>query len=122
MTKNTKIPTSDEAWESGQLGRDEEFAKRLEKDDPVGEAALDESLGLQLISIRLPKSLIEDFKLIAKLNGISYQPLMRQVMMRFAEGEKRQIMRNVAYEVAERRKKKEKVAAEVPPPKKQKAA
>jgi predicted DNA binding CopG/RHH family protein len=103
MTKSTKVPASDEAWESGQLGRDAEFAEVV-KTDEASEQKFDESLGLQLISIRLPKSLIEDFKIIAKLNGIGYQPLMRQTLKRFAEGEKRTIMRELACEM-ERRKK-----------------
>jgi hypothetical protein len=103
MSNPEKIPSTDEAWESGQLGRDEEFVKRLDVDERH-ERALDESLGLQLISIRLPKALIEDFKLIAKLNGIGYQPLIRQVLLRFAEGEKRQIMRDVACEIEKRKK------------------
>ena len=60
MTKNVKIPASDEAWDSGQLGREAELAKRIESDE-VSELEFDESLGLQLISIRLPKSLREDF-------------------------------------------------------------
>ena len=103
MTKTVKVPASDEAWESGQLGRDAEFAEVV-KTDEASELKFDDSLGLQLISIRLPKSLIEDFKSIAKLNGLGYQPLMRQVLKRFAEGEKRQIMRDLVCDI-ERRKK-----------------
>ena len=52
---------SDERWDTGELGREEQFAKSVEK-SPEQQAALDESLGLQMISIRLPKALIEDFK------------------------------------------------------------
>ena len=103
MTKAAKIPASDEAWESGQLGRDAEFAE-VAKDGEADETKFDDALGLQLISIRLPKALIDDFKMIAKLNGLGYQPLMRQVLKRFAEGEKRQIMREFVCEM-ERRKK-----------------
>jgi len=115
MTNSAKVPASDEAWETGQLGRDAEFAE-IVKTDEASELKFDDSLGLQLISIRLPKSLIEDFKIIAKLNGLGYQPLMRQCLMRFAEGEKRQIMRDWACEVIERRKKEKKEAAEAKPP------
>jgi hypothetical protein len=61
--------------------------------------AIDEALALQLISIRLQKSLIEDFKFIATLNGIGYQPLMRQILKRFVDSEKKRILRERAGEV-----------------------
>ena len=98
MTKNLKIPASDEAWENGQLGRNEEHVKREEPNSEL-EGAIDESLGLQLISVRLQKSLIEDLKMIATLNGIGYQPLMRQVLKRFADCEKKRILRERAHEM-----------------------
>jgi len=84
----------DERWDNGELGRDEQFAKSVET-SPAQQAALDESLGLQMISIRLPKALIEDYKFIADANGLKYQTLMRQILARFAESEKKQ-MRNKA--------------------------
>lgn len=96
MTKNLGIPGTNEAWETGQLGREEEFVKRSE--DNI-EKEIDEALELQLISIRLQKSLIEDFKYIATLNGIGYQPLMRQVLKRFVDCEKKTILRERAGEV-----------------------
>ncbi len=95
MTKKTRIPGTEEAWETGQLGRDEEFVKRSGKNIEKG---IDEALELQLISIRLQKSLIEDFKYIATLNGIGYQPLMRQILKRFVDGEKKRILREAAGE------------------------
>ena len=90
MNKQTKIEGTTEAWESGQLGMEEEFAK-LATD--VDSEAVDDALELQMISIRLQKSLIEDFKIIAKLNGIGYQPLIRQILKRFADCEKKKILR-----------------------------
>ena len=90
MTTLRKIPDSDDAWDSGQLGRAAENARPAAEDI---EKAIDTSLGLQLISIRLQKSLIEDFKAIASLNGIGYQPLMRQILKRFVDGEKKRIAR-----------------------------
>jgi transposase-like protein len=89
MTKHEKIPASDEAWESGQLGRDKEHAQPIKEDI---ETQIDEALELQAISIRLQKSLIEDFKFIATLSGLSYQPLMRQVLTRFVDCEKKRIL------------------------------
>lgn len=93
MTRPGKISDSDEAWDTGQLGRLAEHARPAAADM---EKTIDASLGLQLISIRLQKSLIEDFKAIASLNEIGYQPLMRQILRRFVDGEKRRIARERA--------------------------
>ncbi|WP_370664074.1 hypothetical protein [Massilia rubra] len=90
-----KIDDTTEAWDSGQLGNDERFVQRV----PVGaERELDDSLGLQAISIRIPKDLIEQFKLIAKIHGIGYQPLMREALKRFANAEVRGILTQMANE------------------------
>ncbi len=97
MSKQPKIPSSDEAWDTGELGREEEFVKRAP--DEVNEGKIDSSLELHLISIRLQKSLIEDYKHIASMNGIGYQPLMRQILKRFADAEKKRILRERAYEM-----------------------
>ena len=42
---------------------------------------------MQPISIRLPTSLMETFKLLGQEHGLGYQPLMRRVLARFAEAE-----------------------------------
>lgn len=91
-----KIPDTEEAWETGELGRDATYAAVAETNDTEIDAAID----LQPISIRLNKSLIEDFKIIAGLNGLGYQTLMRQVLRRFADCEKKQILREMAGEHA----------------------
>ncbi len=97
MSSHGKIPSSDEAWEDGQLGASEEHVKRATDDI---ESEINEALGLQPISIRLHKSLIEDLKYIATLNNnIGYQPLMRQVLKRFADCEKKRILREKADEI-----------------------
>lgn len=46
-------------------------------------AALNDALGMQSISIRLPKEMIDAYKLIAAHHGIGYQPLMRDILQRF---------------------------------------
>ena len=97
MSKQPKIRSSDEAWDTGELGREEGFVKRAT--DDTDEAEIDSSLELQLISIRLQKSLIEDYKHIASMNGIGYQPLMRQTLKRFADAEKKRILRERASEM-----------------------
>lgn len=90
------LPTYDiddaQKWESGELGRDESFVRKSEKDDQ----SIDDKVGLQMISIRLQKSLLEDLKAIAEIHGISYQPLMKQVLKRFVDTEKKQILRERA--------------------------
>lgn len=120
MTKPDKILASDEAWDTGQLGEDIEHAKEIKED----EAQVDEALELQLISIRLQKSLIEDFKSIAALRGVSYQPLMRQVLNRFVEAEKKQLLNERVLEMQERVRKEKETQAEARPahPKQKKVA
>lgn len=118
--KHKAIPDTGEAWESGELGREAEFAERL-PDDADTEAMIDEALGLQPISIRLEKSLIEDFKLIASLHGLGYQPLMRQALRRFADCEKKRILQEAAAAQVKARK-KEAAAPARPATKARKAA
>jgi predicted DNA binding CopG/RHH family protein len=93
MPDTPKIPDTDEAWENGELGRDTSFTKPLQESD---EKALDESLGLQMISIRLHKSLIEEFKAIAQIHGIGYQTLMRQSLTKFVRGEMKRLAKDMA--------------------------
>lgn len=89
MKHAAKIEGTVEAWEGEQLGADEAHAKVA--DDHAHE--IDAALGLQPISIRLQKSLLDDLKAIASLNGIGYQPLVRQVLTRFADSEKRRLLK-----------------------------
>lgn len=85
----SKIKDTIEAWESRALGADESY---VEVADETHEAALDEALELQSISIRLPKQLISRYKLIAHFHGVGYQPLMRDVMARFVPGALKEIL------------------------------
>ena len=110
MTKETKIPGTDEAWDSGELGRDEQYVGVI-KDDQ--DSAIDDALELKQVSIRLQKSLIEDFKIIAKLNGIGYQPLMRRVPTLFALSEKKKLFNQMMAEIEECAE-KEKLASAKP--------
>jgi len=103
MNPNSKIPGTEEAWDSRELGSDPNFAVLPE--DATDEVAIDSALGLQPISIRLQKSLIEDFKLIAQLNGLGYQTLMRQVLTRFADCEKKRVLREVVSAAVQRKEK-----------------
>lgn len=98
MSDKNLIPGTDEAWDSRELGASEAHAKRA---SPGLEARIEESLGMQMISIRLDKSLIESFKMIAEYHGVGYQPLMRDALKRFAESE----MKAIVLGVVESRKK-----------------
>ncbi len=76
----TKIENTAEAWESGLLGQSKEHAKTAPK---IDETLLNDSLGLQLISLRLQKTLIEDLKLIAKTHGLGYQTMIRKILTEY---------------------------------------
>jgi hypothetical protein len=93
-TEKTIIGT-DEAWEDRRLGATEKHAKPFEQQDDV-----DNDLCLQMISIRLQKSLIEELKIIAKVHGIGYQPLIRDVLQRFSHAELKKLMSDYAEKIA----------------------
>lgn len=113
------IPDTEDAWNSGALGRDEEFVD-VAPDDV--DALVNEHMELQPISIRLEKSLIEDFKLIAKIHGLGYQPLMRQILKRFADCEKKRILREFAGDLINNAKKTSPADMPAQPTKQKKAA
>lgn len=95
-----KIEDTAAAWEiGGTLGNDEAFVAVAEDIS----SAVDESLGLHPISIRLHKDLLDKLKALAQVNNIGYQPLIRQVLTRFVDCEIKAIIRDKhAREVKER--------------------
>lgn len=97
---SNKIPGTDEAWESRELGADLDHAKPVA---PEYAQQIEDSLGLQMISIRLDKSLIDAFKMIGEFHGVGYQPLMRDALKRFAECEMRAIVQGVVESQRKRR-------------------
>lgn len=116
MTEREKILGTTEAWESETLGADEKHVRVASQETSK---QVDEALGLQLISIRLDKSLIESFKILGAFHNIGYQPLMRDALKRFADGE----MKAIVSGLVESQRKPEKPAAAKPPsPKAKKAA
>ncbi len=82
--KNTK-----QAQDGRTLGAAAEFVGVA---DASHEQALEDALELQAISIRLPKELIRNYKLIAEFHGVGYQPLMRDVLQRFVAAELKHIL------------------------------
>lgn len=92
-----KIKGTDAAWDNGVLGTSKAHAKALSiKETKTDLDLINDQLGLQPISIRLEKELIDDFKAIAAINGLGYQTLMRQALTRFADCEKKDILRKAA--------------------------
>lgn len=115
MQHAAKIEGTVEAWDDEQLGADAAHAK-VAKDH---ETEIDAALELQPISIRLQKSLIDNLKALGQLNGIGYQPLVRQVLTRFVECE----MKNLLKQRLDERQAAEKQALRKPAqPKLKKAA
>lgn len=90
MVTPDKFAASAEDWETRKLGRDEASVKRVRKSHAD---ALDGALGLQMISLRLQKQMIDDLKFIATAHNIGYQPLIRDILSRFVMGEKKAIIR-----------------------------
>jgi len=84
-----RIKDTTEAWDTRVLGADEQH---VEVADPSHAAALDEALEMQAISIRLPKQLISQYKLIAHFHEVGYQPLMRDVLARFVPNALKEIL------------------------------
>lgn len=56
------------------------------------EKSIDDALGLQPISIRLQKDLIDSLKGLAQLNGLGYQPLIRQILTRWVDAELKHLL------------------------------
>lgn len=94
-----------EAWENGALGRDTEHAVRSPAELTQ---QIDDALGMQMISIRLPKELIEEYKIIAQVRQLGYQPLMRDALKRFAEAELKKLAIQYANEKAAKKSMKSK--------------
>lgn len=82
MTNTEMIEGTDQAWEDGTLGASEEYVARAPAEI---DAAIDAAIGMQAISIRLPKHLVDTYKLIATYHGVGYQPLMRDILQRWVK-------------------------------------
>lgn len=76
-------------WEDRELGASMEHAEIAPDNFSV---EVDEQLSLQAISIRLPKSLIRDLKDIASRYEIGYQPMVRDLLNRFALAEQKKYL------------------------------
>ncbi|CAM3680739.1 hypothetical protein [Polynucleobacter antarcticus] len=91
MTKKklmSQFVDSSEDWENGDLGQSPEHAV-LAPSQLATE--IDDALGMQMISIRLNKDLIESLKLLGIKHELGYQTLIREVLNRFVDGEYKMI-------------------------------
>ncbi len=67
---------------------------------PAGEAdEVQRVLGLQMVSMRLQPELIDKLKHIAAHYGIGYQPMIRDLLNRFARSEIQQILQSKLEEL-----------------------
>lgn len=66
-----------ELWETGKLGNSAKHAVRVSDEE---DKAIDDSLGLQAVTMRLQKELVEQLKILAKKEGLGYQPYIRQLL------------------------------------------
>lgn len=80
--KLEELSADHERWDNRELGASAEHIGFVSGEE---EKEIDDGLGLQLISIRLNKALIEQLKGLAKLEGSGYQPLIRQVLTKYAK-------------------------------------
>jgi len=81
QNKEKELLAEAEEWETGKRGSHSTLA--TDED----EANLDEAMELQMISIRLPSSVIDALKAKAKKEGIGYQPYTRQLLIRSLQAE-----------------------------------
>lgn len=88
MNNRTLDESITQQWESGELGRSDEHVAVAEESFSL---QLDSDLAMKLVSIRLPIPLIEALKAIAGYHEIAYQPMIRDLLVRFARSEVQQI-------------------------------
>ena len=81
-------------WESRELGADPNFFFFFPVPANFHEI-LNKSSNMQMISIRLPKDLITDLKEIGSAQKLGYQALMREVLKRFVDAEKKVMYREL---------------------------
>ena len=96
LKETEKIEGTEENWENRTLGADENFVAIARKTGWQENDA--EELGLKSISIRLQVKLLDELKMIAEINSIGYQPLIKQVLHRFVEAEMKNLLKEAAIQ------------------------
>ena len=80
MTDSKKIVGTAEAWESGELGMDINTVQQISAEE---QAHVDAALGIELVSIRLPMTLVSELTEAAKDSGIGLRPLIRCILQEY---------------------------------------
>jgi predicted DNA binding CopG/RHH family protein len=80
MTNTPNSSDDAELWESGQLGASEEHVRTV---SPEKTKEIQDALGLQPVTVRLQKELVEQLKVMAKKEGLGYQPFIRHILTRY---------------------------------------
>lgn len=112
-----KVKGTAHAWESGELGTNPATVRVA---GPEAERAIDEALGLQMISIRLPVKMVEAYKHMAAFHGMGYQPLMREILQCYVPHGLKEVLdhHQMLVEQAKERAKSEAEKYDQPPMKK----
>ncbi len=101
--------TGRQPWEGLDDDLTDEFVSAVPQEEV---RAIDESLGMQMISIRLQRDLVNVLKEIAEFHGIGYQPMVRDLLHRFAVSEIKALL---AKRLAEATRKAEEAGEPTPP-------
>ena len=88
-TDFVEVLSNADEWDARELGASMEHAEVV---PDSFSSEVDEQFSLQAISIRLPKSLIKDLKDIASRYEIGYQPMVRDLLNRFALAEQKKYL------------------------------
>lgn len=80
MTNTPNSSDDAELWESGQLGASEEHVRPV---SPEKTKEIQDALGLQPVTLRLQKELVEQLKVLAQKEGLGYQPFIRHILTRY---------------------------------------
>jgi hypothetical protein len=91
MARVKKIIGTDEAWENGELGCDEEFVKVVSHDIA---SQIDACLGLKNVSIQLDGSLLSALEQIAEFHKLDVRAMVIDNLERFVICEMKQIVQS----------------------------
>jgi hypothetical protein len=80
-----KLKSNTAKWEEGELGQSPGHMGVVPENE---ELEIDDALGLQLVSVRLQKTLMKDLKELAIKEGLGYQPYLRQVLTKHVQAQK----------------------------------
>ncbi|MEX5781888.1 MULTISPECIES: BrnA antitoxin family protein [Acinetobacter] len=101
-------------WDSRELGADESFVKSKGMSNKLKNLLNNRtSQKMQMISIRLPSTLIDDLKNIGEVEGIGYQALSREVLQRFVDAENRRKFNDVVAQKRELQRQVELMEAQI---------